>query len=292
MGVRTRAWVTRRTALVGAALLALAIVAWALFDFFVERGSFATPVSARVSGGEEASAALLRFFGALVLALFISSGVGRRLHWVAAGFAVLGLGHLIFGYLEPLIKGSPPPLHEGLYESLLVHTLAGALFVVGLVLREPPRFSRRMVLFVIAAITGLAFGFEALEESGLVPSMALVDDVEEVSARDVSPFEWLTGWHRMLGALPLALAVAAAVGAVLQTGREDLPGWVLIAAMIYAGSQLHDSVAHHLRQPAREPLGRPALRLRAGSGRGGRSRAQAHRGGARGVALGGAGRQS
>ena len=43
----------------------------------------------------------MRFFGALVLALFVSSAVGRRLHWVAAGFAILGLGHLVFGYLEP-----------------------------------------------------------------------------------------------------------------------------------------------------------------------------------------------
>ena len=240
VGVRVKDRVTRRTALIGAVGLASVIFAWAFFDFVVERGSFATPVSARVSGGEEASAALLRFFGALVLALFVSNGMGRRLHWVAAGFVVLGLGHLAFGYLEPLLKGGPPPLYEGLYESLLVHTLAGVLLVVGLVPGEPPRFSRRMVLVVIASIAGFALGFEALEEWGLAPSMARVDELEEVSTRGVSPLEWLTPWHWALGAVPLALAVAAAVGATVQTWREDLRGWVLIAAVLFAGSQTHD----------------------------------------------------
>lgn len=233
-------WKTRRTAIIGAVVLALVIVGWAFFDFFVEQGSFATPVSPRVSGGEEASSALLRFFGALVLALFASSGVGRRLHWVAAGFAVLGLGHLVFGYVEPLLKEGSTSLYEGMYESLLVHSLAGVLFVVGLVPREPPRFSRRMVLAVLAAILGLALGFEALEEGGLAPSMARADDLEEVVARNVSPLEWLSPWHWVLGAIPLALAVATAVGAGLQMRRENLRGWILIAAVLYAGSQLHD----------------------------------------------------
>ena len=240
VGVWNGDWITKRTALVAAVVLAFGIVAWAAFDFFVERGSFAAPVSARVSGGEEASAALLRFFGALVLALFVSSGIGRRLHWVAAGFVVLGLGHLVFGYLEPLLKSGPPSLYEGLYESLLVHALAGALFVVGLVPGDPPRFSRRVVLFVVVTIAGLALGFEALEEGRLVPSMARVDDLREVSTRGISPLEWLTPWHWALGAVPLALTAVAAVGAAVQTWREDLRGWILIAAVLFAGSQLHD----------------------------------------------------
>lgn len=230
----------RGTAIAGAAVLALLIAAWALFDFFVEGGSFATPVSARISGGEEASAALLRFFGALVLALFVSSGIGRRLHWVGAGFAVLGLGHLVFGYMEPLLSDRPPSLYEGLYESLCVHTIAGICFVVGLVPREPPSFSWRVMLVVVPAIAGLALGFEVVEESGLAPSMARVDDLDAVSARRVSPLEWLTPWHWILGAVPLGLALAAAAGAALQTGRGELRGWILIAAVIYAGSQLHD----------------------------------------------------
>ena len=237
VGVRAGAWVTRRTTLIGAAVLTVAVVGWALFDLFVERGSFAISVPARISGGEEAAAGLLRFFGALVLALFAATGIGRRLHWIAAGFAVLGFGRLFFGHLEPLIEGGPPSLHEGLYESLLVHTLAGSLFVVGLVLKEPPRFSWRLMLAVIAAIVGLALGLEVLEQNGLVPSMARV---EGVAGLGVSPLEWLTPWHWALGAVPLALAVAAAVGAVLQKGREELPGWILVAAVIYAGAQLHD----------------------------------------------------
>ena len=240
VGVRAGASETRRTTLIGVTVMAVAIVAWALFDLFVERGSFATPVSPRISGGEEASSALLRFFGAMVLALFVASGVGRRLHWVAAGFAVLGLGHLVFGYLEPLMEGRPPPLYEGLYESLFVHTISGAFFVVGLVPGEPARFSWRVVLVVTAVIAGLTLGFEALEESGLAPAMARVDNLEGVSARAVSPLEWLTGWHWVLGAVPLALAAATALGAALRTRREGLPGWLLIAMVLFVGSQVHD----------------------------------------------------
>lgn len=237
---RVEDWITRRTAIIGAVVLALVIVGWAFFDFLVEQGSFAMPVSARVSGGEEASSALLRFFGALVLALFVPSGVGRRLHWVAAGFTVLGLGHLVFGYLEPLTKEGSTSLYEEMYESLLVHSLAGVLFVVGLVPREPPRFSRRMVIAVIAVIAGLALGFEALEEGGLAPPMARVDDLHEVVARNISPLEWLSPWHWTLGAVPLALAVATVVGAGIQMWREDLRAWILFAAVLYAGSQLND----------------------------------------------------
>ena len=73
--------------LIGSALLAFAVVAWAFFDFFVEKGSFATPVSARISGGEEASAALLRFFGALVLVLSAYSEQGRLSRAIEAGAA-------------------------------------------------------------------------------------------------------------------------------------------------------------------------------------------------------------
>ena len=240
VGVRSGDWISRRTALAGAASLVVAIIAWAFFDFFIEKGSFATPVSARISGGEEASSALLRFLGALVLALLVASGVGRRLHWLAAGFAVLGFGHLVFGYLEPLLQGSPPSLYEGLYESLFVHTLAGVLFVLGLVPKEPPRFSWRVLLALITLIAGITLGFEVLEESDLAPPMARVDDLESVAVGGVSPFEWLTPWHWVLGAVPLVLAVAAVVGAVLQTYREDLRAWILIAAVLFAGSQAHD----------------------------------------------------
>jgi hypothetical protein len=36
---------------------------------------------------------------------------------------VLGLGHFVFGYLEPLIQEDPPELNESLYEAFVTQTL-------------------------------------------------------------------------------------------------------------------------------------------------------------------------
>lgn len=59
-------------------------------------------VDPKLSVGKEAASALTRFFGALVLVLFLAGNECWRLRWVAAGLVVLGLRHLTFGYIEPL----------------------------------------------------------------------------------------------------------------------------------------------------------------------------------------------
>jgi hypothetical protein len=61
---------------------------------------------------------------------------------------VLGLGHLIFGYLEPLIREDHPELNDSLYESWVTQTLACALFMVGLFPGRPSRL-------VVWAATGI-----------------------------------------------------------------------------------------------------------------------------------------
>jgi fatty acid desaturase len=91
-----------------AAALAVLVVAWAALNLSSGGEVFAVLVSDKVVGGEEAASALARLFAALVLGLFLADAVGWRARWVAAGLVVLGLGHLVFGYLEPLIQADPP----------------------------------------------------------------------------------------------------------------------------------------------------------------------------------------
>ena len=91
-----------------AAALAALVVAWAALNLLSGGEGFAVLVSDKVVGGEEAASALARLFAALVLGLFLADAVGWRARWVAAGLVVLGLGHLVFGYLEPLIQADPP----------------------------------------------------------------------------------------------------------------------------------------------------------------------------------------
>jgi hypothetical protein len=62
------------------------------------------PVSNALPGSEEAASALARLFAALVSGLFPADEAGWRLGWVAGGLVVLGVGHLVFGYPEPLVR--------------------------------------------------------------------------------------------------------------------------------------------------------------------------------------------
>ena len=91
-----------------AAVLAALVVVWAATNLLSGGEGFAVPVSDKVMGGEEAASALARLFAALVLGLFLADSVGWCARWVAVGLVVLGLGHLVFGYLEPLIQEDPP----------------------------------------------------------------------------------------------------------------------------------------------------------------------------------------
>jgi hypothetical protein len=135
-----------RSVLVAAVLAALVVV-WAATNLLSGGEGFAVLVSDEVVGGEEASA-LARLFAALVLGLFLANAVGWRVRWVAGGLVVLGLGHLIFGYLEPLIQEDHPELNESLYEAFVTQTLACALFMVGLFPGRPSRL-------VVWAATGI-----------------------------------------------------------------------------------------------------------------------------------------
>ena len=223
-----------------AAALAVCVVAWATTSLLSGGDGFAVLVSDKVVGGEEAASALARLFAALVLGLFLADAVGWRARWVAGGLAVLGLGHLVFGYLEPLIQADPPELNESLYEGFVTQTLACALFMIGLFPGRPPR---ALVWAAIAVPTSLVAGyvilFEFLEAEEWMPTLSLVASPEKTLTLG-SPLTWLTPWHWALSALPLALAAMAVVGAFWQSRRGLLRSWLLLAVVLLAGSILHD----------------------------------------------------
>ena len=223
-----------------AAVLAALVVVWAATNLVLGGEGFAVLVPDKVVGGEEAASALARLFAALVLGLFLADAVGWRARWVAGGLVVLGLGHFVFGYLEPLIQEDPPELNESLYEAFVTQTLACALFMVGLF---PGRPSRLVVwaatAIPVALVAGYVVIFEFLHGEEWMPLLSRVANPERTATLG-SPLGWLTLWHWVLSMLPLGLAAAAVVGAFWQTRRGLLRGWLLIAVVLLAGSVLHD----------------------------------------------------
>jgi signal transduction histidine kinase len=231
---------TRRGILAFAAVaLGVFIVLWAATDLAAGSQGFAMQVSDTEQGVEEAASALARFFAALVLGLFLTGETEGRMRWVAGGLVVLGLGHLIFGYLEPLIQEDPTALGEGLYEAFVTQTFACALFIVGLWPASPPRALRWVAIVApLALVAGYVLIFEFLEGEEWMPPLTTVENPKETLDLGAS-FGWLTPWHWVLSALPLGLAIAATAGAFLQSRRGLLPGWLLFAMVLFAGSLLH-----------------------------------------------------
>jgi signal transduction histidine kinase len=231
----------RRT-LLAAGVLAGLIVAWTLADFFLESLEFVVFVPAWFRGDEELVATVVRFFAALVLVLFPDDeGVGRRLHWVAGGFFILGLGYLAFGYFEPLVIGAEANFNEDLYEEIFVRSAAGVFFIVALVPETPPRFSgRAAVAFVLL---GAAF-VAALKVPVELPLPPLIDagHLERAGELGTATPGWLTPWHWPLSAVPLTLALAAAAAAVLRYHSGVLKGWLLIALVLWAGSLMNEYI--------------------------------------------------
>jgi signal transduction histidine kinase len=226
-------------ALLAAAAVGVAAAAWALATFFFGGGRFAV-VAPEAQAGVEAASAFARLFGALVLGLYAAEGRGGRLPWVAGGLLVMGLGSLVFGYLGTVLGEGEDP-NEAAYESLAVRTLAGALFLVGLVPKDPPRFGRGAALLAVALLAALGLGASAVVR--LLPPKVAVADLEEAVVQAVESggaVPGLTAWHWALSAVPLALAVVAASGAAYWHRRGEVPGWLVVAMALLAGSQLHN----------------------------------------------------
>jgi signal transduction histidine kinase len=164
-----------------------------------------------------------------------------RLQWVACGFAVLGLGQLAFGYIEPILDDSPD-LNRSLYEMIFVRTLAGFCFVAGLVPKWPPRFSWRTGIGLGFLCGSSVVGYSFFAERNAVPPVVRIENLEGAARTGITPLYWMTGWHWLLAAPPLGLAILAAVGALWRHRDQVIGSWLPLAIVLLAGSELHDAL--------------------------------------------------
>ncbi len=215
------------------------LLAWSVAILFVDRLRFVVSSAPTVQAGVEAIAALTRLFGALVLFLLPESPSRRRLHWVAGGFVVLGVGAFEFGYLQPLVDGTfdHSDRETAMYASLAVWSIACTLFVIGLLPSKPPEFSRRALL-----VTAVVFGGASLALGAAASALpALVRPTQPAEVAPGGPIlQGLTAWYWVLSAVPLGLAAAAVVGAARHSPGGALGRWLVAAMVLHAGAQLHN----------------------------------------------------
>ena len=225
----------RRTRVVVAGVVAIAVVVWLVLILSVSQIRFVI-VAPTAKAGFEVFLALLRVFAALVLFLFPGEAARPRLRWVALGFMILGLGGLGFGYLYPAASGTVD-LNAAMYGSVVARSLATLVIAVGLLLPRPPEFSLRAALVPLAAFAFLSVA--VLTTSRHLPTLVQGDDLEAIAAASSRTLAGLTGWHWGLSLLPLLFSIAAAIGAARHYPGRALGGWLLVAMVLMAGSQLH-----------------------------------------------------
>lgn len=220
-----------------AAVVAFPIVAWLILILTVEQARFAV-LAPGAQVGVEAASALSRLFGALVLFLFPVDRGGHRLRWVAAGFVILGLGGGIFGFLASTI-GFLEDQNAAMYASLLVRTMAGVLFLVGLLPTGPRPLTGWTMLTILVLFTLLSVPL--VMGISLLPPLIVETNIELAAALREAPLSGLTSWHWALSTIPLVLAVAAVLGAVQRNSEGSLRLWLVVAMVLLAGSQLHSN---------------------------------------------------
>ncbi|MDQ3044835.1 MAG: HAMP domain-containing histidine kinase, partial [Chloroflexota bacterium] len=216
--------------------LALLLVAWATAIVALGPSPVAgLSLEARV--GVEAVSTFARLFGALVLFLLVMDTGSRRLRWVALGFLFLGVGSLVFGYLQPLMLGEPRP-DQPLYASLMVASVSGVFFVLGLVPNVPPRFAQRAVLLPLAGLG--VVGILVIVTSIELPPLIRETELQEFATTGGTAFRELTPWHASFSVIPLGLAMFASAGAVRHAKQQVVGTWLAVAMVLLAGAQLHN----------------------------------------------------
>ncbi|MBA2376496.1 MAG: HAMP domain-containing histidine kinase [Actinomycetota bacterium] len=210
-----------------AAALALAIVVWSSVTLYTDQLRFAV-FAPQAHVAVVVATASARLFGALVLSMFVTERHGDRLLWVAAGLFVSGVGGLVLQY-KNLLFGSPHDPNVATYESLLVWIMTAALFVVGLVMKNPPRLTRSHVAGILAGC--VAAGFVAHEFGAFLPHLIANPEVSSLAYE-------ATGWNWVVSMVPLGLAVAATFGAASLYRSGHPAGWLLVAMVLLTGSQL------------------------------------------------------
>lgn len=218
-------------ALTLSAALALAIVIWSSVTVYSEQLRYAV-FAPQTHVAVVIATVIARLFGALVLSMFVTERHGERLVWIAGGLLVSGIGGFVFQY-ENLTLGSAHDPNVATYESLFVWTATAALFAVGLVPKSPPKLTRKLMLAIMAVFGALGLLLREFED--LLPPLVVDAQVTGLAYE-------ATDWNWAFSMLPLGLAVAATLGAASLYRRGSLAGWLLVAMVLLASSQLRSVV--------------------------------------------------
>jgi len=190
----------------------------------------------RAKTGFDVSLSILSLFVALVLALFPDEAERDRFRWLALGFAILGIGGLIFGYLAPLFD-STDDLGQAMYCSLAVRSSALLAMAIGLAAPDVPVLDRPRLISIGAL--AVALSAVAILFANRLPTLARVDDLAEAARQSDATLLGLSSAHWLLSAVPLGLAVAAAMGLIRHGMSGPGQSWLAVAMVLMAGSQLH-----------------------------------------------------
>jgi signal transduction histidine kinase len=222
-------------------LVGALVVCWAAINLALGWVGFAVIVPVGFRGSGEAAISLARLFAAGVLILMATGGEGSRLRWIAAGFAVLGSGQLLFGYLEPILD-SATGVNDALIQMVLVRTLGAALIVVGLLPSTVPRLTRGGAIAGGLVWVATFASYWLLKALDLIPELVRIESLDDAARERIAPMSWLTGWHWLLAAIPLGLAIVAAAGASRLQARGHVGAWLPLSIVLLAGSEVHDAL--------------------------------------------------
>ena len=229
---------SRTLVLVLTILPAVAILVWTIAIFVLQHLQFAVraPEWAVRVGGASAAA---RLFAALVLLLFPAEPASARLRWVGSALLVLGIGVLVFGYLGPVLLGTPDP-NTAMYQSLAVWLASDALFAFGLLPARPPAFTWRRLALVVSAFSLLATVVTLDADDFPLLRLGVLPNSPAALAQE--PLHGLSTWHWVLSAVLVVLAAAAALGAVRNALQGTVPLWLAPSMIIWVGAELHNSL--------------------------------------------------
>jgi signal transduction histidine kinase len=224
-----------RRLLLAAGAVAVLVVAWAGIVLAVPQARFVI-YDPRVKTGLEVFLAAVSLFLAVVFFLFPEDDGRLRLRWVSLGFVMLGLGGIGFGYLLPIADGTSQ-LNTAMFGSLLVRSCAATVLAAGLSLPRPPRLTATRASRLLAAFTMLALGVWLIADR--LPRLVAVDSLDSIVDRGPTILPGLTAWHWSLSVIPIIAAIAAAAGSVVTYPGRAPEGWLTVALVLMAGSQLH-----------------------------------------------------
>ncbi len=217
-----------------APVLAVLVVAWLSVVLFSEWVAPSIRIPERLWIAEDVAAGVARLFAALALSLVPRDANGQRLHWLAAGFLVLGIGQFTFGYLTPNVLDWRDPTTDGRYEAFLVRLLAGIIFALALIPSRPPPIGSWVTITVAMSIL-TAYVLIDLYVGGNSEDSNFAGDSTGLSL----VFDQSTSW---ISWAYIGLAFTAAVGANRQHRLGNLPDWLLVALVLWTGALLHDAL--------------------------------------------------